>query len=105
MSMKEPSTYQAILEEGRQEGRSEGALAQLKKGLRLLGDSAFGVPDARTATAIERINDLAQLEDLLAFVARSGGDCCGTVGRRLLWHGLPTNVLITSGAYNEGMHS
>jgi hypothetical protein len=65
MSMKESSTYQAILEEGREEGRSEGAVAEAKKVLRLQGDEVFGVPDARTAAAIERINDLAQLEDLL----------------------------------------
>ncbi len=61
MSMKESSTYQAILEEG----RGEGAVAEAKKVLRLQGDDAYGVPDARTATAIERINDLAQLENLL----------------------------------------
>jgi predicted transposase YdaD len=60
MSMKESSTYQAILEEG----RGEGAVAEAKKLLRLQGDDAFGPPDARTAATIERINDLAQLEDL-----------------------------------------
>lgn len=65
MSMKESSTYQAILEEGRQEGRGEGAVVEAKKVLRLLGGDAFGVPDARTAAAIERINDLTQLEELL----------------------------------------
>lgn len=59
--MKESSTYQAILEEGRQ----EGFVAEAKKVLRLWGDDAFGAPDARMAAAIERINDLAQLEDLL----------------------------------------
>ncbi|HTU88518.1 MAG TPA: hypothetical protein VMF69_00335 [Gemmataceae bacterium] len=68
MSMKESSTYQAILEEGRQvglaKGRTEGAVAEAKKMLRLQGDDAFGAPDARTAAVIERINDLAQLEDL-----------------------------------------
>ena len=63
--MKESSTYQAILEEGRQEGRGEGALAEAKKVLRLQGDKVFGAADARTVAAIERINDLAQLEDLL----------------------------------------
>ncbi len=66
--MKESSTYQAILEEGRQvglaKGRTEGAVVEAKKLLRLQGDDAFGVPDARTTAAIERINDLAQLEDL-----------------------------------------
>ncbi|HTU89975.1 MAG TPA: hypothetical protein VMF69_07755 [Gemmataceae bacterium] len=67
--MKESSTYQAILEEGRQEGlmegRNEGVVAEAKKVLRLQGDDAFGVPDSRTLAALERINDLAQLEDLL----------------------------------------
>lgn len=61
MSMKESSTYQAILEEG----RGEGAVAEAKKVLRLQGDDAFGAPNARTAAVIERINDLAQLENLL----------------------------------------
>ncbi|HTU93782.1 MAG TPA: hypothetical protein VMF69_27125 [Gemmataceae bacterium] len=63
--MKESSTYEAILEEGREEGRSEGAVAEAKKVLRLQGDEVFGVPDARTAAAIERLNDLTRLEDLL----------------------------------------
>jgi predicted transposase YdaD len=69
MSMKESSTYQAILEEG----RGEGAVAEAKKVLRLWGDDAFGVPDARTAATIERINDLAQLEDLLRRVRSATG--------------------------------
>ena len=68
LSMKESSTYQAILEEGRQEGRQEGrgegAVAEAKKLLRVFGDRHFGPPDSRTATAIERIEDLARLEDL-----------------------------------------
>lgn len=59
--MKGSSTYQAILEEG----RGEGALAEAKKVLRLQGDEVFGVPDARTAAAIEKISDLAKVEDLL----------------------------------------
>ncbi len=59
--MKESSTYQAILEEG----RSEGAVAEAKKVLRLQGNKVFGSPDGRTSAAIERISDLAQLEDLL----------------------------------------
>ena len=59
-SMKESVTYQAILEEG----RDEGALAQTKKLLRLLGESRFGAPDARTARALEKINDLPRLEEL-----------------------------------------
>src|SRR6185312_14171973 len=45
ISMKESSTYQAILEEGRQ----EGAVIAMKKVLRFQGEEAFGIPDARTS--------------------------------------------------------
>ncbi len=65
VSMKESSTYQAILEEGRVEGRTEGAVDEARRVLRLQGDHAFGPPDSRTAAAIERLDDLTQLEDLL----------------------------------------
>lgn len=63
--MKESSTYQAILEEGRMEGRNEGALAEAKRVLRLQGEEAFGVPDERTTALIDRLNDLAELEEIL----------------------------------------
>ena len=69
LSMQESSTYQAILAEGMAEGRTEGqrlgTLAEAKKVLRLQGDAAFGVPDARTAGRIERIKDLPRLEAML----------------------------------------
>src|SRR6185369_10809120 len=81
VSMKESSTYQAILKEGREEGLAEGraegrvegrmegqtfgAVAEAKKVLRLLGDEAFGAPNARNTAAIERLDDLTQLEELL----------------------------------------
>jgi hypothetical protein len=58
--MKESSTYQAILEEG----RSEGAVAEAKKLLRTFGEDKLGAPDARTAAAIERIDELGRLERL-----------------------------------------
>jgi hypothetical protein len=74
--MKESSTYQASLaegrEEGREEGRMEGAVAEAKKVLRLLGDDAFGAPDARTAAALERLSDLAHLEELIKRVRTVG---------------------------------
>lgn len=57
VSMKESSTYQAILE--------EGALTEAKRVLRLQGDDAFGPPDTRTAAALEQLDDLARLEELL----------------------------------------
>jgi predicted transposase YdaD len=64
VSMKESSTYQAILQEGRAEGRGEGAIAEAKRLLHRLGKKALGSPSARTITAIEQIEDLARLEEL-----------------------------------------
>lgn len=80
VSMKESSTYQAILEEGREKGRQEGrqegevrgAIAEAKRVLRLQGDDAFGAPDARTAAAIERLQDIRRLEELLKRVRTAG---------------------------------
>jgi predicted transposase YdaD len=60
-SMKESSTYQAILEEG----VAKGAVLEARKMLRKVGDRALGPPDAPTAMAIENIDDLARLEDLV----------------------------------------
>jgi predicted transposase YdaD len=56
VSMKESSTYQAILE--------EGEVREARKLLRLVGDDAFGPPNTRTAAAIDRIHDLSRLEEL-----------------------------------------
>jgi hypothetical protein len=70
--MKESSTYQAILEEGRVEGRTEGAIAEARKMLRLLGEDAFGPPDARTAASIEQLDDLPRLEELLVRLRTAG---------------------------------
>jgi len=72
VSMKESSTYQTIVEEGRTVGLAPGVVADARKVLRLLGDDAFGPPDARTA-AIERPDDLAQLERLPKRVRTADG--------------------------------
>jgi predicted transposase YdaD len=64
VSMKESSTYQAILEEGRTEGQAQGAIAEARKLLRLRGEEVFGPADARILAVIERLNDLTQLEEL-----------------------------------------
>lgn len=58
--MKESSTYQAILEEG----RGKGAVAEARKLLRLFGEEGFGTPDSQIIATIERLNDLTQLEEL-----------------------------------------
>jgi hypothetical protein len=70
--MKESSTYQMILEDGRLEGETATAVAEAKKVLRILGDDAFGVADARTAERIERLDDLPRLEELLKRLHSAG---------------------------------
>jgi hypothetical protein len=68
VSMKESSTYQAILAEG--EGR--GAVRELRRAIRLVGDEAFGPPGARTAAALDRIEDLSRLEELVRRLRTAG---------------------------------
>jgi hypothetical protein len=68
LSKKESVTYQAILREGREEGRAEGvvqgALAEAKKWLLLQGEAHFGAPDRRTRAALDQIEDVGQLEQM-----------------------------------------
>ena len=68
--MKDSSTYQAIVEEGRQEGwqkgRVEGAIEALRKVLLHLGTEQFGVPSGRTQKTLAKITDADLLEALIA---------------------------------------
>jgi hypothetical protein len=79
-SMKESVTYQWIL----QEGRDEGALTEAKKLLRLQGEGCFGAPDGATARALEGINDLPRLEELLLRLPHVGSwqELLGRAGTR-----------------------
>jgi hypothetical protein len=70
--MKESTTYQAILEEGRAEGKVPGAIAEARKLLRLRGEEVLGPADARSIAAIERLTDLLQLEELFKRVGSVG---------------------------------
>jgi hypothetical protein len=63
VSMHESSTYQMILD--------EGAVAEAKKLLMLVGTSQFGPPDGRVATALEGINELTRLEELCVRLLRA----------------------------------
>ena len=56
-NMRESTTYQAILKEGRQEGKVEGEQELLLR----LGTKRFGEPDAATIAAIEAIQDIDRL--------------------------------------------
>jgi hypothetical protein len=60
LSMKESTTYQAIL----REGRAEGALAEGRKLLMLLGETRFGPLDPKARAALDNITDLEILEAL-----------------------------------------
>ncbi|WP_143392944.1 hypothetical protein [Fimbriiglobus ruber] len=66
--MRESSTYQAILEEGREEGRENEA----KDLLRLIGEKQLGPPDEQTTRAIDGIHDLARLRELITQVPTAG---------------------------------
>jgi predicted transposase YdaD len=61
LSMKESTTYQAIL----QEGLAEGAVKEARKLLLRLGTKQLGRPSARTQGALEKIADLSRLEALI----------------------------------------
>jgi predicted transposase YdaD len=88
LSMKESTTYQAILQEGRAEGRAKGRAEGLTEGLtqgraegltegaRLvlleLGEDRFGAPDAEARARIEAIGDVGKLKELARSVSRVG---------------------------------
>jgi predicted transposase YdaD len=57
-TMQESTTYQKILREGRNEGR----ITEAQRLLLLQGEIRFGVPEARTRSAIEAIQDIERLE-------------------------------------------
>jgi hypothetical protein len=60
--MRESSTYQAILDEGREEGREEGALREARKLLLRQGRRKFGAPEPAIEATVQAITDLDRLE-------------------------------------------
>lgn len=74
--MRESSTYQAILAEGREEGRDEEREAGLRRLRGLLVDLAadrFGPADVATMSLIEQIGDADLLNRLIRSVLQVGG--------------------------------
>jgi predicted transposase YdaD len=71
--MRDSTTYQAILEEGRaegltkgrDEGLSMGRLEEARQLLLRLGRKRFGAPDAEIEAAVQAIDDLERLESLM----------------------------------------
>lgn len=62
--MKESTTYQAILEEGKAEGVTKGKAEEARKMLLLMGREQFGEPSARIVALLDAVTDLGQLEAL-----------------------------------------
>jgi predicted transposase YdaD len=67
--MKESSTYQAILEEG----RSEGRIAEARKLLLLQGNARFGPPDDQARAVLERTSNIEVLEGLFVRLPNVSG--------------------------------
>jgi predicted transposase YdaD len=62
--MKESTTYQSILTEGRQEGESMGRVREAPRILRLQGMRRFGAPSPAIEAVLEAIDDVDRLEAL-----------------------------------------
>jgi predicted transposase YdaD len=63
--MRESSTYQLILDEGREEGRRQGRLEEAQKTLVRLGTKCFGPPSEAETNTLATISDLERLERML----------------------------------------
>jgi hypothetical protein len=66
--MRESSTYQAIVEEGRAEGRAEGQAAEARRIVVRLGSQKLGAPDPTVVTALEGVDDIDVLENLITSI-------------------------------------
>ena len=67
-AMRESSTIQAFIEEGRrkgQEGLEEGRAGEARKIILLQGPMRLGAADDEVKTRLDEIHDLEQLEDMI----------------------------------------
>jgi len=62
--MRESTTYQAILEEGKAEGLAQGQLQEARRVLLRLASKRFGAPDTPTKAAVKAIGSVERLERL-----------------------------------------
>jgi predicted transposase YdaD len=60
--MRESVTYQAIVEEGREEGRVEGRLLEAQRFLVRMATRKLGPPNARAAAIIQSTTDVERIE-------------------------------------------
>ncbi len=71
-SMKESSTYRAILEEGEAKGKVEGKAEEARNMLLMLGRDQFGEPPAAAKAALDSLTDVRRLEALALQVKHAG---------------------------------
>jgi predicted transposase YdaD len=65
IAMEESVTYQAIIRKGRDQGRAEGKAEEARKSLFLVGRQLLGEPAADVTAAIQAIDDVERLEQLV----------------------------------------
>ena len=63
--MRESTTYQWILKEGREEGIKQGRVTEARRLLLRQGVKRFGNPPAKAKSAVARIDELERLELLI----------------------------------------
>lgn len=63
--MKESSTYQVILQEGRREGEQVGSVAEARRILLMLGEERLGPAPAEVRQLVERESGVERLEELV----------------------------------------
>jgi len=63
-SMRDSSTYMAIVEEGLAEGLAQGRAEGERRMLLLVGESRFGPPDNVTRSRLDAMTDVAAIERL-----------------------------------------
>ena len=63
--MRESSTIQAFIEEGRWKGLQEGKAREARRIILLQGPMRFGAADDEVRTRLDEIQDLERLEDMI----------------------------------------
>ena len=81
--MRESVTYQMIIEEGIERGLERGEILGVRRALLNLGSQKFGPPDRASADALERIEDMGTLQQLLQAIlgANSWSDLLAHIQR------------------------
>jgi len=82
--MEESVTYQAILRQGEAKGLVKGKLEEARKNLLLVGTKCLGDPSKAATAAVEALDDLIRLEQLIvaAVEAKSWEALLGLPPRR-----------------------